>query len=189
MLVDRRAFVVEVVRADDRRIAPGIAAAEPTLFQHGHVADAVLLGEIVGRSKPVPAGTYDHRLVGGLRRGRAPLALPPLMGLHRLDEERSQRETAHGKPRLPAIPLREAWAPLLSAYDRSLNLFDRSVPISRPQGKRRFCTSSCRTKECRGCTPVSRSLFSQARSGLRPGNETDADARPARSEATRRGAT
>mgnify|MGYP003694255845 CR=1 FL=1 len=38
MLVDRRALVPEVVRADDRGVAAGVAAAEPAALEHRDVA-------------------------------------------------------------------------------------------------------------------------------------------------------
>ena len=56
VVVEPGALVVEVVRADDRGVAPGVAAAEPALVDHRDVGDPVLLREIVGRPEPVAAG-------------------------------------------------------------------------------------------------------------------------------------
>ena len=42
VLVDRRALVPEVVRADDRRVAAHVAAAEPPALEHRDIGDAVL---------------------------------------------------------------------------------------------------------------------------------------------------
>ena len=55
MLVERRRFLPEIVGADDRRVAPGVAAAEPALLEHGDIGEAVLLGEVIGGREPVPA--------------------------------------------------------------------------------------------------------------------------------------
>ena len=57
-------------------LRPTLPRAEPALLQHRDVADAVLLGEIVGRRQPVPAAADDHHVVGGLRLGVAPRRLP-----------------------------------------------------------------------------------------------------------------
>jgi hypothetical protein len=46
--VERDVAGQQIVRADDRGVAPDVAAAEPTLLQHCNVGDAVLLGQIVG---------------------------------------------------------------------------------------------------------------------------------------------
>ena len=72
VLVDRRALVPEVVRADDRRVAAHVAAAEPAALEHGDVRDAVVLREVVGGREAVPAGADDHDVVGPLRVRRAP---------------------------------------------------------------------------------------------------------------------
>src|SRR3546814_18570437 len=69
MVVELGAFVVEVVGADDGGIAPRIAAAEPTLLDHCHIADAVLLGQIIGRAQAVPAGADNHDVIFGFRLG------------------------------------------------------------------------------------------------------------------------
>ena len=68
-LVEVRVGVEVVVRADDRRVAPGVAAAEPALLEHGDVGDAVLLREVVGGREPVPAAADDDDVVARLRRG------------------------------------------------------------------------------------------------------------------------
>lgn len=67
MLVDVHALFVEIVRADDGGVAPGIAAAEPALLDHRHIGDAVLLGEIVGSTQAVAAGADDDDVVFGTR--------------------------------------------------------------------------------------------------------------------------
>ena len=56
MVVDARALVLEIVGADDRGVAAGVAAAEPALLEHRDIGDAVLLREVVGGREPVAAG-------------------------------------------------------------------------------------------------------------------------------------
>ena len=71
-LVDRRALVPQVVRAHDRRVAAHVPAAEPAPLEHGHVRDAVVLREVVGRRETMPAGADDDDVVRVLRIGGAP---------------------------------------------------------------------------------------------------------------------
>ena len=56
-------FVPQVVGADDRGVAAGIAAAEPALLQHRDIGDAVLLGEVVGGREPMAAAADDDDVV------------------------------------------------------------------------------------------------------------------------------
>ncbi len=44
MIVERRALIEQVVRADDGGVTAGVAAANPAFFQHGDVLEAMLLG-------------------------------------------------------------------------------------------------------------------------------------------------
>src|SRR5439155_25930611 len=76
MLVDPRTGVPQIIGADDRRVAPGIAKADRALFQHRDVLDAVLLGEVVGGCQPVPAAADDDHLIARPRRRFAPGRLP-----------------------------------------------------------------------------------------------------------------
>ncbi len=75
VLVDRGGCVPQVVRADHRRVAGDVAAGEPTLLDDADVRDAVVLGEVVGRRKAVPAAAHDDHVVGILRLGVTPVAL------------------------------------------------------------------------------------------------------------------
>ena len=67
VIVDRGALVEEVVGADDRGVAAGIAAADPALLDHGDIGHAVQLGEVVGRREAVPAAADDDGVVARLR--------------------------------------------------------------------------------------------------------------------------
>ena len=62
-IVERNRFRPKVVRAHDRGVASGVAAAEPTLFDDAHSGPAVVLGEIIGRRQPVAAAADDDKIV------------------------------------------------------------------------------------------------------------------------------
>ncbi len=89
-LVERGALGRAVVRADDRRVAAGGARADVALLEHGDVADAVVLREVVRGREAVRAAADDRRrrsaasarragaTCGG--RGRGPSREPRLRG-------------------------------------------------------------------------------------------------------------
>ena len=91
-----------VVGADDRRVAPRVAAAEPALLEHGDVGRAVLLGEVVGGREPVPAAADDDRVVARLRRGTAPGERPALVVAPRVARQREDR--VFQRSPLPSAP-------------------------------------------------------------------------------------
>jgi hypothetical protein len=64
VFVDLRTLVPQVVRPDQGRVAGHVAAGEPTLLEHRHVGDAVVLHEIVGGRQAVPAAADDDDVVG-----------------------------------------------------------------------------------------------------------------------------
>ena len=66
----------QVVGSYDGGVASGIAGSDPTLLQHRHIGDAVLLRQVVSGGKPVPAAPYDHDIIGLARRRIAPRRLP-----------------------------------------------------------------------------------------------------------------
>ena len=74
--VERDAFGIEIVGADDGRVPPGVAAADPPFLQHGDAREAVRLGEIVGRGEAVAAAADDDGVIGFLWLRRAPGRLP-----------------------------------------------------------------------------------------------------------------
>ena len=77
--IDRRRRLAQIIRADDRRVPARVSTAEPALFDHRHVADPVVLGEVIGGGEAVSARADDDDVVFGLRLWRAPGALPPCM--------------------------------------------------------------------------------------------------------------
>ena len=76
MVVERGTLVEQVIGANDRGVAAGVAAADPALLEHGDVRQAVLLGQVVGSPQAVTAAPDDDGVVVGLRLGLAPLLLP-----------------------------------------------------------------------------------------------------------------
>src|SRR6185437_2177071 len=93
------AVVPQIVGAHHRRVAPGIAAAEPALFEHGDIGDAVVLGEVIGGGGAVLAGADDDDVVLRLRRRIAPGALPAAMAGERIAGEAEER-VAHQRAAL-----------------------------------------------------------------------------------------
>ena len=90
-LVEMRVGVEVVVRAHDRRIAPGVAAAEPALFEHCDVGEAVLLREVVRGREPVSAAADDDRVVARFWRRTAPRKRPALVVAPRVARQREDR--------------------------------------------------------------------------------------------------
>jgi len=86
-----RALLEEIVGADDGRIAPGIAAAEPALLDHRHVRDTVVFGEVIGGCQPVAAAADDDDIVSRLRLGIAPRARPAAVAARRVSQQGPDR--------------------------------------------------------------------------------------------------
>ena len=81
MRIELRVALQQVVRPHDRGVAPDIAAAELSPAPAPRRSDAVVLGEVVGGRKPVPAAADDDDVVGGLWRRVAPDRRPvPVAG-------------------------------------------------------------------------------------------------------------
>jgi len=66
LIVEPDAFRREIVRADDRGVAAGIASADIAFLEHRDVADPVIAGEIIRRREAVAAGADDDHVVSGL---------------------------------------------------------------------------------------------------------------------------
>ena len=98
LFVDRRRIVVQIVGANDRRVAPGIAAAQPALLDNRHLADAVIAAKIVGRSKTVSAGPDNDHIIRAVRRRRRPSRRPAGMMAERFLEQGKCRVFSHRFP-------------------------------------------------------------------------------------------
>ena len=83
-VVQRDGLGIEIVRAHDRRVAPGVAAAEPTLLDDRHARAAMGLRQIIGGREAVAAPADDHEIVGRLRLRLAPRLRPALMAAETL---------------------------------------------------------------------------------------------------------
>ena len=102
MLVERLVPREQVVRPDDRRVAPRVARADVALLEDRHVADAVVFREVVRGGQPVPAAADDDHVIRGLRRRVAPRGGPASMAVQRLADQAGEG-VAHG-PHLRSIP-------------------------------------------------------------------------------------
>src|SRR5690606_26760422 len=63
VFVDRRGFVPEVVRPDQRGVAGHVTAGEPASLQHRDVGDPVVLRQVVSGRQAVSTATDDHHVV------------------------------------------------------------------------------------------------------------------------------
>src|SRR5687767_4092414 len=95
MVIDRGALVEEIVGADDRSVAPGIAAADPALLEYRDVRHAVQLGEVVSCRQPVPAAADDERVIARLRIRHAPRRLPGGMAAKPFADQRDDVVALH----------------------------------------------------------------------------------------------
>jgi hypothetical protein len=75
-IVEADRFGQQIVGTHDGGVAADIAGAEPALFQHRDIGDAVFLGQIVGRRQPVATAADDDDVVIGFRLGPAPGGFP-----------------------------------------------------------------------------------------------------------------
>ncbi len=98
VVVEGGTLVVEIVRAADGGVAPGIAAAEPALLQHGHVGDLVDLRQVVGGGEPMAARTDDDDVVGGPWLRAPPRGLPLLVPAERVPGQGEDRIALHAFP-------------------------------------------------------------------------------------------
>ena len=78
----------QVVGADDGGVAPDVARAQPALLQHGHIGEAMLLGEVVGSGQAMPAAAHDDDVVFRLGLGLAPGRRPVLVAGRGVLQER-----------------------------------------------------------------------------------------------------
>ena len=88
----------QIIGADDGRVASGIAGADPVLFQHGDIGDAVHLGEIMRGGEAVAAAADNDHVVGRFRRRIAPGRPPVLVTRQRVPGERPTRIMHSGTP-------------------------------------------------------------------------------------------
>ena len=71
-------LVPQIVRANDRRIAAGITAANPPFLEHGNPSDIMLGGKVISGREAVTAAADNNHVVG--RRGlRAAPGLWPVL--------------------------------------------------------------------------------------------------------------
>ena len=105
-LIEADGFVVEahalrrqIVRADDGRVAGGVAAGEIALVQHRDIGDAPVLGQVIGRGEAMAAGADDDDVVGGLQlRGLGEMALGRVFAAEPVFQESEWHEVFLGPP-------------------------------------------------------------------------------------------
>src|SRR5262249_44686147 len=101
LAVEGRALWSPVVRANDRRVAPGSAGADVGLLEDADVLDPMLLREVVRGRESVRAAADDHDVVAALQLR----TLPP----HALREEDLLKHLAPpGRRARPARPRRRS---------------------------------------------------------------------------------
>ena len=88
LVVEGNALGREVVRPDDRGVAPGVAAAEIAAVEHRDIRHPVVACKIVGTCKAMPAGTDDDRVVSV----REPIRLAEHAGFGMLRREREAEQ-------------------------------------------------------------------------------------------------
>jgi hypothetical protein len=76
----------QVVRANHRRVAAGIAAAEPAALEHRHPGQALIAHQMPGGRQAMATTADHHRVVAGGRLGRAPGPGPAPVTLEALSQ-------------------------------------------------------------------------------------------------------
>src|SRR3546814_1176551 len=69
-------FREEIIRADDRRVAAGVAAADPAALDERDVGETMVLRKIISGREAMPAATDNDRVIIRLGRRVAPRRLP-----------------------------------------------------------------------------------------------------------------
>src|SRR5437867_1183354 len=92
-----RVRVEVIIRANDRRVASRVAAAEPALFEYRDIADAMFLREVIRGGESVSAPADDDDIVVFLRRRAPPRERPVLVAANRIADEREDRIALHTK--------------------------------------------------------------------------------------------
>src|SRR5262245_42504661 len=67
LVVEGDALGRQIVGADDRRVARGVAAGEIALLDHGHVGDAPVARQVERRREAMAAAADDHHVVSFLQ--------------------------------------------------------------------------------------------------------------------------
>ena len=135
-LVKTRIRRQHVVGAHDRRVAPGVAAAEPALLEHGHIADAVLLGKVVGGREPMAPTSDDDDVVARLGCRIAPSARPVPVAGHRVARYLEDGVSGHTLPMqalraFPHPPIAAQWVPPSPVNGRG----DNKLSLARLRGR------------------------------------------------------
>ena len=85
--VEVRVGVEVVIGAYDGGVTPRIAATQPALFEHGHVAHAVFLGQVIGGGQAMAAAAYHNGVITCFGLRAAPCTLPVFMACQSVASE------------------------------------------------------------------------------------------------------
>src|SRR5580700_4551626 len=77
-------FARKIIGADDGGIAPDIAETDTPALQHRDIADAVILGKIIGACQAMTATADDDDIIGRLGHRLAPSRAPAPVAAQRL---------------------------------------------------------------------------------------------------------
>ena len=98
VIIQMRAFIIEIVGPDDGRVPARIAAADPAFFNDRNIGDAVFFGEVIRRTKAVAAAADNDCIISRLGRGIGPLFGPALMAAQCLSEKAQRTKTGQECP-------------------------------------------------------------------------------------------
>ena len=87
MVIKQRGLGPKIIGADDGGVAPGVAAAQIALFEHGDVAHSVLFGEIVSSGETMTTAADDNGIILRARFLLWPSWLPAFIAAERLADE------------------------------------------------------------------------------------------------------
>src|SRR3546814_4901191 len=83
-------FREEIIRADDRRVAAGVAAADPAALDERDVGETMVLRKIISGREAMPAATDNDRVIIRLGRRVAPRRLPAALTVQSLTQKRQR---------------------------------------------------------------------------------------------------
>ena len=95
LFVYRGRCILKIVRPDNRRVAARVATAKPAFFKHGHIANAKITSQIIGRGQSMTACANNDHIIFCLWRRTAPGALPTTVKSQRLTGDSKGRISFH----------------------------------------------------------------------------------------------
>ena len=87
LFIDRSRGVLQVIGANNCRVAACVATAQPAFFNHRHIGDAEILAQIIGSGQAMPTSANNHHVIGFFCLGIAPGTAPTAVLTHRLTRD------------------------------------------------------------------------------------------------------